>query len=123
MHIHSSVTYPLPMAKRAPKKARPVWTRLFINEWLEALGLKAVQVCDKAGISESHLSLLAAGKRAYTQPMLEKLSKAMGIAPGALFHRPGAPSVLAALERLSEADRARAARMIEAMADNAPEKT
>lgn len=104
------------MAKRAPKKARPVWNRLFIAEWIEGLGLKATTVADKAGISESHLSLLAAGKRAYTQPMLEKLAKAMGITAGHFFYRPGDPGLLAAMERLSEADRRRAAKMIEALA-------
>lgn len=110
------------MAKKAHKRPRKTWTPLYINEWLDALKLKAVTVCERADISESHLSLLAAGKRAYTQPMVEKVAKAMGIEAGWLFHRPGDPDLLAAMDRLSPADKAKAARMIAALADEAPAK-
>lgn len=109
-----------PMVKRTRKSLpktppRPKWRRLYIYEWIEALGLNQRQVAERAGIGESHLSLLASGNRAYVQGTLERIASAMGLERGQLFYPPPGRSLWAAIADLTDEQQQTVLRLIDAL--------
>ena len=110
----------LPMAKKvrqAPKilAKRPVWQRMFLTEWLEFTKKTQRQAAEATEISESHLSLIANGKRQYTQENLEKLAKFLGIEPGELLYPPDQSPLGRVILEMTPEERATAARVLAAM--------
>src|SRR5688572_28665938 len=93
MDVHSFLPDSLPMAKkRIPSKstghAARKFGRLYVLEWLEMLDLTQASVADRTGLTEGFISLLANGKKQFTQETLEKVARAMGVEPAGLLYFP-----------------------------------
>lgn len=107
-----------PRARRAP---RPTYQPLYLVEWLKLFGKTQRQAAEATGISESHLSLIASGKRQFTQENLEKLAAFLGIDRGMLLYPATERPIGALLGAMTADERARAARVLRAMVeDKAP---
>jgi DNA-binding Xre family transcriptional regulator len=80
------------MGKTAKKKvptAQKDHERLFIGEWIEALGAKQKDVAEASGIGESYLSLLIDGTKGNPSArILYRISKHLGINVNDLFEMP-----------------------------------
>jgi transcriptional regulator with XRE-family HTH domain len=91
------------MGKTAKKKvptAQKDHERLFIGEWIEALGAKQKDVADASGIGESYLSLLIDGtKKNPSALILYKISEHLGVSVNDLYN---APPPKAELEMLGQ---------------------
>ncbi len=107
----------LPMAKipRRPTLARRVWRRIYLAEGLEVTGKTQRQVAEATGISESHLSLIASGKRQYTQQNLERIAEQLRIEPGELLYPPDRSPLGRLILQMTQDEREQAARVIAAI--------
>lgn len=107
----------LQMAKvqRQRPPGRPRYRRLYISEWIEYLGRKQREVAEAAGVSESHLSLLASGQRPYVQGMVERIADALGIQPGRLFWPPPNAPLWAIVSELNPQEVEQATRILAAL--------
>lgn len=104
----------LPMAKtRTAKVLRPTRRRsayrpVHLKEWLEVVDMSQAELAAATEYSESHLSLLANGKRPYNQELLETCGKAMGIDGRLLLYPPPAKPIWAEWSALTEAQQMQA---------------
>ncbi len=106
----------LPMAKRPPDPPpRRRYHPLPIIEWIEFLGLTQRKVAEDVGISESHLSLIAAGKRPYNQRILEAIAESLGIHPAQLHHPPTERPLWQLINELDSDQQRTAKRLLEAL--------
>lgn len=55
-----------------------------VREFREKAGMNQIQLAEKSGLTQSHISRLEAGKHAPTQKTIIKIAKALGVAPGKL---------------------------------------
>jgi transcriptional regulator with XRE-family HTH domain len=58
-----------------------------VREWRNKLGLTQEQLAGRTPFSPGAISQLETGRTAYTQPMLEAISNALGVEPGDLISR------------------------------------
>ena len=56
---------------------RPRFRPTFIRQWREHRGLNQEQLASRLEMTQSHLSMLENGKRAYTQQTLEAVAEAL----------------------------------------------
>src|SRR5581483_2986462 len=76
-----------PRRPAAPSRARPV-RKLYIGEWIRALGIKQVEVVRATGINEGYLSSLISGARKNPSfEVLNQIAEFLGI-PVGYFNRP-----------------------------------
>lgn len=129
MDMHSFGCDPLPMAKRpgstrktelTASKGRAIFDPLPLPEWFKAAGVNARQVAEAIEVSESHLSLIASGKRPYMRHHLEGIADFLTqksgreITPAMLLHPPGDPALSLVITKLTPDEQRRAAAMLEA---------
>jgi len=67
-----------------PKDGHP---RHYVKEWRLKSGLTQEQLAGRTPFSPGAISQLETGRTAYTQPMLEALSHALGVKTGDLISR------------------------------------
>lgn len=56
-----------------------------IRAWRKERGLTMMELAEKAGMHQGHLSKLERGLMPYTQQSLERLAEALRLTPGALI--------------------------------------
>ena len=56
-----------------------------IRAWRKERGMTMVELAEKAGIDQGHLSKLERGFLPYNQPNLERIARALGVAPATLI--------------------------------------
>jgi transcriptional regulator with XRE-family HTH domain len=59
-----------------------------IRAWRQERGLTMIELAEKAGMHQGHLSKLERGLMPYTQQSLERLAEALRLTPGALIDTP-----------------------------------
>lgn len=99
-------------------------SRWYLREWRKHFGLTQQQLADRMETSKSVISEWETGKKRWNQDMLEALADALGCEPADLIMRdPTAPaSIWSIWDRVPEAKRADAIRVLEAFTDP-PRKT
>ena len=63
----------------------PNFKPTFIRDWRKARGMTMVELAEKAGMHQGHLSKLERGLMPYTQQTLERVADALRVTPGALI--------------------------------------
>ncbi len=58
-----------------------------IRAWRKERGLTMIELAEKAGMHQGHLSKLERGLMPYTQQSLERLAEALRLTPGALIDK------------------------------------
>lgn len=108
---------PVMIADHLPmvKDTRPLYRPTYVGQWIDHLGRKATEIARATGISESHLSLIIAGKRPYVQSKLEAIADELGIHVGRLFYPPAEDDRWASLEGLDAKERETARRVIKGL--------
>jgi transcriptional regulator with XRE-family HTH domain len=75
---------------------------IYLNQWLEALGLDQKTLVERTGLSQSYLSNIGRGRRANpTMASLQLIADAMGISFNDLFRPPPSPAAMSELRELS----------------------
>lgn len=106
----------------SPRK--PAWRRTFLREWREHCGLSLETVAAKVGMQHGQLSRIERGLQPYSQRVLEICAELYGCTvQDLLTRRPTeADNVFAMWSRLSDGQRRRAARVIDALRDDEDER-
>lgn len=95
--------------------------KFFLREWRKYRGLTQQELADRAGLTNSAVSHLERGAKAYTQGSLEALARALECEPADLLARdPSSDEPLwAAWDGIADADRARVIAVIKALKTSA----
>ena len=64
---------------------KPPFKPTYIRAWRKERGMTMMELAEKAGMHQGHLSKLERGLMPYTQQSLERVAKALGVTPGALI--------------------------------------
>lgn len=103
---------PKKKSKAATAEKRPTFPPIYIGEWIAYLGRRQVEVAERAGMSESQLSLVITGQRQYIQGKLEAIANELGIERIDLFRPPTENPDWISLGGLNEAERVAALNVI-----------
>jgi transcriptional regulator with XRE-family HTH domain len=63
----------------------PPFKPTYIRAWRKERGMTMMELAEKAGMHQGHLSKLERGLMPYTQQSLERVAKALRVTPGALI--------------------------------------
>ena len=82
--------------------AKTVHRKLYLSEWMARLGVRPVDLARGAGISESYISTLRAGKlkKNPTPDVLLAISDALRITVNEMYSPPPNPAAVAAIREL-----------------------
>lgn len=72
---------------RVLPRPKRVLRRTFIREWRKHRGLTQEQLGDRLDLTSSHISMIEAGQRPYTQETLESIAEALQTDPASLLTR------------------------------------
>jgi transcriptional regulator with XRE-family HTH domain len=63
----------------------PPFKPTYIRAWRKERGMTMMELAEKAGMHQGHLSKLERGLMPYTQQSLERVAKALRVTPGSLI--------------------------------------
>lgn len=113
----------VPGRRNRPEDDRRTFPPLPLKAWFKLCRVKQRQVADAIGTDESHLSLIASGRRAYMRHHLEDIAEFLSqyakreITPAMLLNPPGEQQLADIISRMPPERQRRAARVLEAMDD------
>lgn len=107
-------------AFKVPCMVKGAKARIFFKEWRKKRGFNQEEAAEEMGVEQATVSRLERGKIDYTQGSLEAMARAYSCEIRDLFTDPDAPEneIEAAVKRLDARQRARAIRVLKAMAED-----